>query len=108
ESEASLVGWTTCMEADEAAQYSGWLSLLLHLRGDVPRDSLARIDARLANGPRSDLAAIYARLATGQPAVQRARSGAYGQFLKANRVPEGARTYDEVVTLVLGTKLKTP
>ena len=106
ESEASLVGWTTCMEGDETAQYSGWLSLFLHLRGDVPRDSLVRIDARLANGPRADLAAIYARLATGQPVVQRASWGAYDQFLKANRVPEGVRSYDEVVTLVLGTRLR--
>jgi hypothetical protein len=25
ESEANFVGWTTCMEGDETAQYSGWL-----------------------------------------------------------------------------------
>jgi hypothetical protein len=36
ESEASLVGWTTCMEGDETAQYSGWLSLFLHLRAMFP------------------------------------------------------------------------
>jgi len=107
ESEASLVGWTTCMEGDETAQYSGWLSLFLHLRGDVSRDALTRIDARLADGPRADLAAIYKRLSTGQPAVQRASWGAYDQFLKANRVPEGVRSYDEVVTLIVGTKLGT-
>jgi hypothetical protein len=107
ESEASLVGWTTCMEGDETAQYSGWLSLFLHLRGDVPRDALARIDRALAAGPRADLAAVYERLAAGQPAIQRASWGAYDQFLKANRVAEGVRNYDEVVTLVLGTKVRT-
>jgi hypothetical protein len=106
ESEASLVGWTTCMEGDETAQYSGWLSLFLHLRGDVPRDALSRIDRPLAAGPRADLAAVYARLAAGQPAIQRASWRAYDQFLKANRVAEGVRNYDEVVTLVIGTRLK--
>jgi len=106
ESEASLVGWTTCMEGDETAQYSGWLSLFLHLRGDVTSESLARIDRALAAGPRADLAAISARLAAGQPAIQRASWGAYDQFLKANRVAEGVRSYDEVVTLVIGTQLE--
>src|SRR5207342_1593084 len=48
ESEASLVGWTTCMEGDETAQYSGWLSLFLLLRADVSPDALARIDRALA------------------------------------------------------------
>jgi uncharacterized protein DUF3810 len=106
ESEASLVGWTTCMEGDETAQYSGWMSLLMHVRGEVSRDVLARIDAALASGPRGDLAAIYGRLATGQPAIQRASWRAYDQFLKANRVPEGVRSYDEVITLILGTRLR--
>jgi hypothetical protein len=106
ESEASLVGWTTCMEGDETAQYSGWLSLFLHLRGDVTSESLARIDRALATGPHADLAAISARLAAGQPAIQRASWGAYDQFLKANRVAEGVRSYDEVVTLVIGTQLE--
>ncbi len=67
---------------------------------------LARIDRVLAAGPRADLAAISARLAAGQPAIQRASWGAYDQFLKANRVAEGVRSYDEVVTLVIGTRLK--
>ena len=38
-----------------------------------------------------------------QPLVQRASWRTYDQFLKANRVDEGVKSYDEVVTLVLGT-----
>jgi hypothetical protein len=34
--------------------------------------------------------------------VQRASWRTYDQFLKANRVDEGVRSYDEVVTLILG------
>jgi len=103
ESEASYVGWLTCRAGDHAARYSGWLSLYWHLRRDVPRDRLPAIDALLDAGPRRDLAAIAARLRRGQPLVQRASWRTYDQFLKANRIDEGVRSYDEVVTLVLGT-----
>jgi hypothetical protein len=63
---------------------------------------LRAADALLEPGPRRDLAAIAARLRRGQPMVQRASWRTYDQFLKANRVDEGVRSYDEVVTLILG------
>ncbi len=103
ESEASYLGWLTCLAGDHAARYSGWVSLYWQLRGDVPRDRLRAIEAGLDAGPRRDLAAIAARLQRGRPMVQRASWRTYDQFLKANRVDEGMRSYDEVVTLILGT-----
>ena len=103
ESEASYVGWLTCREGDAAARYSGWLSLYWHLRGALPRDRLTAIEVELQAGPRRDLAAIAARLARAQPLLQQASWRTYDQFLKANRVDEGVKSYDEVVTLVLGT-----
>ena len=103
ESEASYLAWIACLEGDPAARYSGWLSLYLHLRGAVSRKRLGGLDRALEGGPRADLAAIRARLSRAQPVVQRASWRAYDQFLKANRVPEGVASYDEVVTLVLGT-----
>ena len=102
ESEASYVGWLTCRAGDHLARYSGWLSLYWHLRRELPRDGLRAADALLEAGPRRDLAAIAARLRRGQPMVQRASWRTYDQFLKANRVDEGVRSYDEVVTLILG------
>lgn len=103
ESEASFLGWVTCLEGDDLARYSGWLDLHLHLRGDVSAESRRRIEARLEAGPRDDLEAIGARLARAQPLVQRTSWRAYDQYLKANRVGEGLRSYDDVVTLVVGT-----
>ena len=103
ESEASYLGWLTCLQGDHAAQYSGWLSLYWHLRRDLPRDRVRAIEAALDAGPRRDLAAIAARLQRGQPLVQRASWRTYDRFLKANRVDAGLRSYDEVVLLVLGT-----
>lgn len=103
ESEASYLGWLTCRSGDRAARYSGWLSLYWHVRRDLPRERLPAIDRMLGAGPRRDLAAIAARLQRGQPMVQRASWRTYEQFLKANRVDTGLRSYDEVVTLILGT-----
>jgi hypothetical protein len=103
ESEASYVGWLTCLNGDGAARYSAWTSLYLHLRADVSREMRARLDGALAAGPRGDFQAIRVRLERGLPVVQRASWQAYDKFLKANRVDEGVRSYDEVVTLVVGT-----
>lgn len=103
ESEASYVGWVTCLEGDHASRYSGWLSFYWHLRSAVPRNRLPAIDAMLDAGPRRDLSAIAARLQRGQPLVQRVSWRTYDQFLKANRVDEGIGSYDEVVTLIVGT-----
>ena len=103
ESEASYVGWLTCREGDAAARYSGWLSLYWHLRGALPRDRRRAIEVELQAGPRSDLTAIAARLARAHPLLQQASWQTYDQFLKANRVDEGVKSYDEVVTLILGT-----
>ena len=103
ESEASFVGFLTCRASGTSAQYSAWLSLYWHLRRDVSRDTVARLERRLGTGPRGDLAAIAARLSRGQPLVQQASWRTYDQFLKANRVPSGIQSYDDVVTLVVGT-----
>jgi hypothetical protein len=103
ESEASYLGWLTCLEGDDAAQYSAWLDLYFHVGRAVPRDRLARLDAALGPGPRADLSAIRQRIERGQPFVQAVSWRTYNQFLKANRVPEGLKSYDEVVALVLGT-----
>jgi hypothetical protein len=45
---------------------------------------------------------MAARIAHAQPAVRRASWGVYDRYLRANRVPEGVASYDEVVRLVLG------
>jgi hypothetical protein len=108
EGEASLLGWTTCQRSDDLARYSAWLDLYLHLARDVSPAARASMASTLARGPRDDLSAIAARLAAVQPAVARASWQTYDRFLKANRVPEGVRSYDEVVRLVVGSSADQP
>ena len=108
EDEASFVGWLTCLQGDRATQYSGWLGLYLHvLRALAPEERRAAL-ARLDPGPRDDLRAIQRRLAHVQPLVQEASWQVYDQYLRANRVPGGVASYDEVITLVLGSPVAWP
>ena len=102
EDEASFVGWLVCLEAGGAARYSGWLFALLKAAGASPaegREWLRR------SGPDviADIRAIQARYLASSETVREAASATYDQFLRANRVPGGIRSYDEVLQLMLAT-----
>jgi Protein of unknown function (DUF3810) len=104
ESEASFVGWLTCMFGSEQSRYSGWLELIPRLIGDLPPAVRTKVSAKLAPGPRSDLQAIEQRLRRAVvPGLNEVAWAGYDRFLKANRVAGGVRSYDAVVTLLAGT-----
>jgi hypothetical protein len=105
EAEASFVGWVTCMHGGPATRYSGWLFLLWQARAEVTRQARAKLDAALGPGPRADIAAVVARLERGtKPQLQRVSWAAYDQYLKANRVDEGVRSYSRVLELLALTR----
>ena len=102
ESEANFVGWLSCVRADVSAQYSGWLYLCWQVNGELGPEQRARLGAALAAGPRRDIEAIVDRLRRGQfPMLRTASWLVYDQYLKANRVEEGVRSYGAVVNLIL-------
>ena len=104
ESEASFVGWLTCLDGDAASRYSAWLYLAPQLArhlGDEERD---RVWGRLAAGPAGDLRAVAARTREAVPIVRRNASRVYDQYLKANRVEAGVASYGAIVDLILGTR----
>ena len=106
EGEANFAGWLTCIRADAAAQYSGWLFLFGELANGLSRADRVEAAARLQAGPRADLRAIAARLTRDvKPQVSEAGWRVYDRYLKANRVEAGAASYAQVVRLVLGTKM---
>jgi hypothetical protein len=75
--------------------------------GEIGQQDRARLAAALEEGPRRDVEAIIARLRRGTwPILQRAGWAAYDQYLKANRVDEGIRSYGEVVTLILRARFE--
>jgi hypothetical protein len=108
ESEASFLAWLTCLEGDEAAQYSGWLAVLLHaVRGLPPGERRPAIEA-LEAGPRADIQALQLRFERSHPVVRAVSWQVYEQYLRANRVEAGLASYDEVVRLVLGSRVAVP
>jgi hypothetical protein len=107
ESEANFVGWLTCLQGDARSQYSGWMFLYWQLSGEVAAADRVRLANALESGPRRDLDDIAERLRRGRwPALQRSGWQVYDQYLKANRVEAGIRSYGLVVTLILRTRFE--
>jgi hypothetical protein len=107
EAEASLVGWLTCVRGDVASQYSGWLYLYWQVSGEVGGAARTELARSLAEGPRKDIESIVARLQRGQLTwLKNASWRVYDQYLKANRVDEGIRSYGVVVTLILQARFE--
>ena len=100
ENEASFVGWLVCLEAGGAAAYSGWVFALLKAAGASPPDARAWLQ-RAGPAVVADIQAMQARYQSSSPAVRTAASATYDQFLRANRVEGGIRSYDEVLQLML-------
>lgn len=101
ESEASFVGWLTCIRAGTGAQYSAWLFLYWEVSSVLRASERTALATALAAGPRADVAAVAERVRRGQlPRLRRVSWAAYDQYLKANRVEEGVRSYDAVITLL--------
>ena len=109
ESEASFLGWLTCMHGPVWARYSAWISLYGTIVTGLPSDERRAVGAMLNPGPRQDLVALSERIARqSTPFARRASSAAYDRFLKANRLREGMASYGLVVTLLLGTAIEVP
>jgi hypothetical protein len=107
ESEANFVGWLTCLQGDERARYSGWMFLYWQLSGEVSAADRKLLAAALESGPRRDIDDIAERLRRGRwPLLQRSSWMVYDQYLKANRVEAGIRSYGLVVTLILRARFE--
>src|SRR5262245_27702844 len=107
EGEANFVGWLTCLRAPDSSKYSGWLFLYTEVMASLPPADRTTVANRLAEGPRADLRAIAERVRRNvRPFVAAAGWRVYDQYLKANRVDAGVRSYGEVVRLVLGVRLE--
>jgi hypothetical protein len=101
ESEASFAGWLACVRAGAGAQYSAWLFLYWEVSSVLGTAERTQLAAALAAGPRADVAAVADRVRRGQlPRLRRVSWAAYDQYLKANRVEEGVRSYNAVITLL--------
>jgi hypothetical protein len=107
EAEANFVGWLACIRADVPTQYSGWLYLFWQVNGEVNGRDRQQLAAALAPGPKQDIQAVTDRLRRAQlPLLRNVSWLVYDQYLKANRVDEGVRSYGAVITLLLRARFR--
>lgn len=107
ESEANFVGWLTCLQGDARARYSGWMFLYWQVSGEMSAADRTRLSGALQSGPRRDIDDIAERLRRGRwPLLQQSSWKVYDQYLKANRVEAGVRSYGLVVTLILRARFE--
>lgn len=103
ESEASFVGWLTCLYGDDSSRYSAWLFLAPRVFRHLKESERSRLWAQMDETPTTDLRAVAQRMRGAVPVVQRNANRVYNQYLRANRVEAGIASYGEVVDLILGT-----
>ena len=103
ESEASFVGWLTCLSGDDSSRYSAWLFLAPRVFRHLKESERSRLWSQLDERPVTDLRAVARRMHDAIPVVQRNASRVYNQYLRANRVEAGIASYGKVVNLILGT-----
>jgi hypothetical protein len=107
ESEANFVGWLTCLGGPVAAQYSGWLFVYWQVAGEIRTEHRQVLADALERGPRRDVQAIVERMERGAlPLLRNASWRVYDQYLRANRVEEGVRSYGAVLTLILQARFE--
>lgn len=103
EDDASFVGLLAALHADPAARYSAWFAITFEAASQLPRDEWRRVLATLEPGPRADQDAVTQRLQSRVDVVQRVSWQTYDQYLKAQGVEEGIRSYSRVVQLLLAS-----
>jgi len=107
ESDASFVGFLTCLRGSVEAQYSAWLSLYWQIVGESGPEERTRLAQALEDGPRRDINAVVARMERGQlPWLRTASWRVYDSYLRANRVEEGVKSYGAVLTLILRARFE--
>ena len=106
EAEASALGWSACMRGDEPLVYSASMYLLVETSSALParawRDVLAHADP----GVLEDLAALAQRWKLIQPKVRQTSFRVYDEYLKANQVEDGVRSYSRALQLILTPMLR--
>jgi len=105
ESEASFVGWLTCLSGDAGSRYSAWVFLFPHLLRHLGREQRDRLWQEIDAGPMEDFRAVSDRVSQAVPLVRNGANRVYDRYLRANRVDDGIASYGAVVDLVLGSTL---
>lgn len=101
EAEASAIGWSACMRGDASLVNSASMFLFVEAGASLPRAVWSTVVASTDAGVLEDLAALDQRMRKVQPRVRDASFRVYDEYLKANSVPDGVRSYSRSLQLVM-------
>jgi hypothetical protein len=101
EAEANAVAWLACMKGGPELAYSASLYLIMEAGGALPEAEWSRAFAALGPDVQADIRLIAQRTLRQHPEVQRAASRVYDEYLRANRVADGTKSYSRALTLIL-------
>jgi hypothetical protein len=101
EAEASAIGWSACMGGDQSMVHSAAMYLLVETSAALPRSVWRDVLKATDVGVQEDLRALQARWQLIQPTVQATSFKVYDEYLKANRVEDGVRSYSRALQLIL-------
>jgi hypothetical protein len=101
EAEASAIGWSACMRGDAPLVNSASMFLLVEAGASLPRPVWSAVLQSADAGVLEDLRALDQRLRAVQPRVRDASFKVYDEYLKANSVPDGVRSYSRSLQLIM-------
>jgi hypothetical protein len=101
EAEANAVAWLACMKGAPELAYSASVYLIMEAAAALPERERTASFATLDPAVRADITAIARRTLQQHPDVRRATSRVYDEYLRANRVEDGTRSYSRALTLIL-------
>jgi hypothetical protein len=107
EAEANAVAWLACMKGGPELVYSASVYLIMEAGGALPEAEWSRAFAALDPGVRADIRLIAQRTLRQNPEVQRAASRVYDEYLRANRVADGTKSYSRALTLILAPPFRS-
>jgi hypothetical protein len=107
EAEANAVAWLACMKGSPELVYSASLYLIMEAGAALPEAEWSRAFAALDPAVRADIRLIAQRTLRQNPEVQRAASRVYDEYLRANHVADGTKSYGRALTLILAPPFRT-
>ncbi len=104
EAEANFLAYLVCLNADDLlVQYSGYFNILGYFLQSAKMKAYTDL---IDEGVKLDFAAVRARWRRHRGVISKISNKGYDLYLKANRVPEGRKSYSKVVELIIKYRAK--
>lgn len=109
EAEANFLAYLVCIHSDDLlVQYSGYFNILGYFTqsANFNKEKMKTYTDLIDEGVKLDFAAVRERWRRHRGFISQISNKGYDLYLKANRVPEGRKSYSRVVALIIKFRAK--